>query len=287
MAPSGYGQGKYERLMSWVISLMRERADLKRGELKLYLADVLLIDKKQLLHRAVASSDLMLKNHQHLRRDTYPNISELRFDHLMELGVELSTDFFRRFPAIKKLTASGRVEHHSLELFLENATELSDLTLKGTLLDQTFMDRLPNFASRLKLLEVWSDGSRLITDFNFILRLKQLCRFETDHHFDSLELVAQAFRQLIELVMVKFPVGKEKVEISLPYDYEYFKARRERSEETPRKDEYTLLIRKENGTRKLYRGRVKWAKLVALYDQNRAQLTGAPVEPRAKRNRLR
>ena len=278
---------QYERYMSWVVGIMRQRADLKRDELKLYLGEVL-VDENQLLRSIMASSEnFMLKNHQFLRRHTYPDVRKLQFDRLMELDVELSTDFFHRFPSIQELTASGPVEPHSLEWFLENATELRALTLSGTLLDQAFMERLPNVASRLERLKVWSEGSRLITDFHFILRLKQLRIFETDHQFDSLELVAQAYQQLKELRSFKFPVGREKVEIGIPYRYESLQANKERSEETPRKDEYTLFIRKENGTRKLDRGCVKWAKLVALYDQNKAQQAGGHIQTRAKRARLR
>ena len=287
MVPSGYGQDKYEQLMSWVVSLMRQRADLQRDELKLYLADVLLVDEKQLHWTQANSEDLRLKNPQFLRHDTYPNVSELRFERLVELGVELSTEFFRRFPAIKKLTARAPFEPHSLEWFLENATELRHLILWRTLLNQTFMNRLPNIASRLNYLEVWSEGSRLITDFHFILRLEHLRTFQTDHQFDSLELVAKAYQQLKELVRVEFPVGKEKVEISRRLGYEYFEALKKGSSEECPKDEYRLFIRKENGTRKLDRGRVKWAKLEALYDQNRAQQTSLPVEAKAKRARLR
>ena len=288
MVSSGYNRDKYEQFMSWVVSLIRQKAELQRDELKLYLADVLLVDEKQLMHRRMANSlDLMLKYPQFIRPGICPHVNELQFERLVELGVELSTEFFDRFSGIRDLTACGPVEPHSFGFFLENTTALCHLTLERTLLDQTFMNRLPNIASQLNRLEVWSEGSRLITDFNFILRLEQLWVLETDHQFDSLELVAQAYRQLKEFVRVQFRAGRLTVEICLPFDYEKYITRKEGSEEVTRKDEYRLQINNEYGKRKLLRGRVKWAKLVALYEQKKAELADEPVEPKAKRFRLR
>ena len=290
MVFSWYDPNKYKQFIRWVVSLMSQKAELKRDELKLYLADVLLVDEEQLVYGRMASSeDLMLKNPNYLRPGTRPPVSELQFDRLVELGVELSAEFFRRFSGIQKLTVRGTVEPHSLEWFLENATALRHLVLRGTSLEQTFMEKLPNVASQLKHLEVLSEGFRLITDFHFILRLEHLRTFKTDHQFDSLELMAQACQQLNKFANFKFRDGRLTVEIGRPWDYEYDSPRKEGSKQTTRKDEYRLQINNEYGRRKLLRGRVKWAKLVVLYEQKIAELTkkaGAPVRMKIKRARL-
>ena len=266
----------YRQFRSSLINLMRQRTALKRDELKLYLEDVLLVDEKQLLdYKNMARRELLFKYYQLLRRDSYPGVLDVNFNRLMELDVELSTDFFRRFPGIEFLEATGPVDRDDFEWFLENATALRSLNLENTLLDQAFMDRLPSITSQLTNLEVL-ESSGLVTNFNFVLQFEQLVVFETDRQLGSLDLVAQAFRQLNELATFHFRAGNECVEI-----WRF----------TPGKDEYILSFwtvsdNNKAGTQTFERKNLKFAELATVYDQRRAELAAVRVGARIKRARL-
>ena len=71
------------------------------------------------------------------------------FNQLTSLDVELSTDFFNRFPRIKFAWTFDKVERDRFKWFLQNATVLLDLQLIETWLDQIFMDNLSSVCSQL------------------------------------------------------------------------------------------------------------------------------------------
>ena len=213
------------------------------------------------------SNFLWFKNYRLLRRDSYPAVTFVNFNKLMELDVELSSDFFDRFPRIQELIATGPVERDRFEWFLLNATAVRELELTNTSLDQTFMDRLPKMNSRLTGLEV-NESSRLITDFNFVLQFEQLQLFETDRELGSLDLAAQAFRQLNELQIFHFRAGSEIVQIDRLSSI---------------KSAYNLEFTPENcgaSTRPFCKKNLKWTELVALYDQRRATHTAGKTVTR-------
>ena len=161
--------------------LMNLKTALKRENLKFYLKDVLLIDIQQLLGcEDIDIPNLFwFKNYRQLHRTSYSLVEELQFEHLMDLDIELATDFFDRFPAIQYLSVAGSAEQDDLEWFLKNAKALTCLTLTNTAVDQTLMTSLPEISSRLTNLKVYG-SSVLVNDFNFVLKLKQLEVFEVD-----------------------------------------------------------------------------------------------------------
>ena len=270
---------RYEQFKSSLVNLMHQRAALKRDVLKLYLNDVLLVDESQLVdYKTMARPDLFLfKNYQRLRLDSYPDVLDVDFTRLMQLDVELSTDFFDRFPEIESLEATGPVDRDNFEWFLENSTALYNLTLVNISLNnlQAFLNGLPNIISRLTRLEM-NGSSGQVTDFNFILRFEQLGFFETHHQFDSLELPAQAFRQLKDLSGFLFRSGNECVEI-----WRF----------TPGKEEYNLsfwtISEFDNKavSQTLGRKKLQWTELATLYDQRRAELATQRVGARINRAR--
>ena len=276
---AGDNGDRYEELRSSLVALMCERAALRSGELKLYLDDVLLVDAKQLpldYETMDAPGAFWFTNFRMLRHHSYPEVNELQFDHLMKLDVELSDDFFDRFPAIEYLTAIGRVDRDQFDLFLNKATALRVLTLKNTSLDQTFMDRLPKLSSRLIHLNVY-ESSGLLTNFNFVLQFEQLQVFQTDRQLGSLDLAAKAFRQLNELQRFQFGAGKECVEVCLlrfKNDYQLSFLQLDKLDNEP----CDLIF---------CQGNLQWTELVALYEQKRAATSSASKgRTRIKRTRL-
>ena len=256
-----YEKDNYKDFRSSLVDLLRQRTAAKRRELKLWLGEVLLNDVNQLPDYDTMDYQclFMFKNYQHLRRGSYPEIDQVDFDYLMKLdGLELSTDFFDRFPAIEYVTAFGPVDRTDFEWFLSNAGAVRCLTLENSLLDQAFISSLPNISSRLINLTV-KENSGLITDFNFICQLEQLHSFETDRQLGSLDLAAKAFRQLYELAFFSFRAGKEAVEIE---NFSCVKNNYNLSFQT--------VFNNKPCTEIFYRENLRWTELVAFYDQRRA-----------------
>ena len=265
----------FDEFRSSLLNLMRNRTKSKREELKLYLEEVLLVNPVEQLagcfqhpytidgftgkktSKLTHGKDLwLLKNFRLLHRDSYPHLTLVRFGELMKLDVELSGDFFDRFPRIRVLVVSGPVDRDRFEWFLQHATAVRKLVLNNASLDQTFMDRLPQINDRLTSLTV--NESCLIKNFDFILQLKQLREFETDRRLDSLDLPERAFRQLNELERFDFRAGREGAQIG----------RCSRI-----KNDYSLrFYAKKNepsGSQTFRRDNLNWAELVTLYDQRR------------------
>lgn len=148
-------------------------------------------------------------------------MTSVTFDWLMELGVELSNEFFDRFPSIKTVGAGNAVKPDLFEGFLRKATALRRLYLVNTPLDQSFINRLPSINGRVTDPEI-SGTSNLITNFDFILQFERLFRFQTDRQLglDGLDLAAKAFRQLKELASFRFRTGKDWLTIHRPVQSE-------------------------------------------------------------------
>ena len=103
---------EFDEFRSSLVNVMRHRTESKREELRLYLEDVLLVDVEQLTgcfrspyvdynlvpdHRTTNGDLFFFKNYRLIRRDFYPFVFYVNFNELMELNVELSSDFFDRF----------------------------------------------------------------------------------------------------------------------------------------------------------------------------------------------
>lgn len=222
-----YLSSYYERFKRSLTDFIRQRAALERDELKLYLEDVLLVDANQLpdyqtmlISAFMNNYSFWFMNWSKLRRDTYPSVKSLQFDYLMGLDVQLSEDFFRRFPAIENLTAIGSVNRDDFEWFVKKATALRSLTLVDTSLDQTTMENLSKICPQLTHLEV-QGSSDLVTDFNFVLELKHLKMCKTDQQIDSFDLAEKGFQQLEELAIFYFRAGEEGVDIERLTSDEY------------------------------------------------------------------
>lgn len=205
----------YEQFRSALVNLISERDESNRDEPKLYLDEVLLVDVEQVNHESMCSRRLFqLRNVPLFHGEFHTDVISVDFNELAELDVELSSDFFDRlFPRIGKLTATGPLEPDCFEWFLQNSTAVRELILIDTPLDQAFMDRLPQINSRLTCLQI-NDRSDLITNFDFVLRLKQLQEFATDRTLASLTFLTKAFGQLNDLQRAYCRLSGEFVKIS-------------------------------------------------------------------------
>ena len=252
---SGHSSGvDYEAFESWMVNLMRQRDALRRA-VKIFLDDVSMVDVNQLSEREFMPRHIFqFKNHRLLRRESYPEQRNVCFNDLVDFGVELSSDFFVRFPAIGFILARGSIDPDAFEYFLKNAKSVYSLELVGTSLDQSFFDRLPSINSQLTKLSMW-DTSHLVTNFDFILQFKQLAAFSTDHQFNSFEFVAKAYRQLYDLYHLYFRAGDEEVFVF---------------HHGPIKNNYELSFSLRKGglsLRTFSRDNLKLSELVTLYDQ--------------------
>ena len=259
-----------EAFKSSIVNIMRQKTVLKREELKFYLGEVLLVDVKQLDGVSLPFDYFWFKNYKLLRSDHYSSITELDFNFLMKLDVEISADFFVRFPAIEFLTASGLVDQDDFEWFLKNAKAVRCLTLTNTSLDQPFMEQLSKLNDKLTHLEI-DESPELVTSFNFILQFEQLQVFETGQQLGSLDLAESAFRRLKDIVIFRSRVGDEFVEIN-----RFSKV----------KNDYTLnfysISDNRRSTQKFHQENLRWSDLATLYDQRKA--AGAKSRAKIKRS---
>ena len=257
-----------EKFQSWLAKIRNQRTVLGRPDVKLYLNDVLLDDDDQILKQKVSATahDLhafWFKNWRSLRRDSYPALTKLSYGELMRLDVDLSSDFFKRFPSIRSLTAVGRVDREQFEWFLQNASSLRVLTLTNTSLDQSLIERLPAITPRLTSLEIYRSE---VTSFDFILQFEQLQSFRTDRQLGSLDLAARAFEQLKELVSFRFSTDDQLVKI----------------DRVPRKESYklSLYMVKHNVEIQITElENLSWYELVTAYDRRGNFIAAAKINP--------
>ena len=237
---------RFKDFQSSLVNLMRQRTESKREDLKLYVDEVLLVDAKQLEDHRAGRNLFRMKYYRLLRCDTYPDVTYVHFNELMKLNVELSSDFFDRFPRIQRLAACGPVDRDRFEWFLQNAPAVRELSLQDTSLDSAFMNRLPQINNRLTRLKV-NESPGLTADLNFVLQFKQLTEFLTDCELDSLDFPAKAFRRLNKLQSFFFRASSTK----------YVHIGRDSL-----KNDYFLEI-----SSVIFQKNLDWAQLVALYDQ--------------------
>ena len=227
-----------EQFFSSLNKLLHERAASKRDDLKISLEGMLLIDgqlpnfeirKAPHFDRKVDLEEWINGEEHRFRLQDYrllayadTKVTELDYCEMAALNFEISSDFFERFPRIRTIIANNTVDREQFEWFLQHATELRVLKLDESTLGQAFFDCLPEIASRLIHLEVY-ESFGLITDFRFLLHLKQLEEFEINRAFHSFDQVATVFEQSQNLRSLSFRIDKEVVKIrrSSVFDDDY------------------------------------------------------------------
>ena len=226
-----------------VYDVLHQKAELKREELKVYLEDVLVVGDKQLPDYDLPLELFWVKNWKLLRCNY--DLTELPFNEFMEMSVEQSNEFLKRFPRFRRITATGSlIARDRFEWLLQNALEVRELWLTNTGLDQAAMEHLLQINGRLTDLRL---KKCQINNFDFVLQFEQLQRFKTDQEFDSLNWPAKVFGKLKQLEIFHFRTNNAPVEI-----HRYAK------------DKYSLTVQRD------YKWGLKWDELVYLYDQKRA-----------------
>ena len=201
-------------------TLMRQRTNLKRKELRIYLNDVLLNDLQQLdlangeNPRAMKNSErFMFKNYRQIRSGIYPSIISVHFNELMVvLDFKLADDFFDRFKIIGFVTAAGRIDRDLFKSFLRHARQILSLTLINTDLSLEFMNLLPEIRPGLTNLCI-NGYSGPVNDFEFILRFNRLETFVTDAGLFSFEFIIRTLQKLNNLRCIRFRADDCTVQI--------------------------------------------------------------------------
>ena len=212
-----------KRFGLFLMNIMKLRKDLKKDELKFYLDDVELISEFQLedYFSRMGLNNFRFKHYKLLRYHD-PNVIQINYNIIKSLVPELSSDFFDKFPNIMRTEARGAVDPARFAWFLSGLSKLTMLILTNTALDQTALDNLPNINDRLTNLMI-NEPSGLTTNFNFILRFRQLRSFETNQQFrGSFDLAEKAFL-LTDFRWFLFRDGDEYVCIAKdsPYKFSY------------------------------------------------------------------
>ena len=281
----------HERIRGSLTRILHERTSLKRDDLKISLNDMLLIDEGHLPNFDTylcpgfkrkcdwefwansADTRSRFMNYKLIYYTDF-QVNEVDFCELAELNFEISEDFFERFPRIRRVIAENPVDPEMFEWFLQNATELRELELSQSNLDQAFFNRLPKLASRLTRLLVHGSFG-LVTDFQFLFHLKQLEEFKADRAFHSFDLAATIFRESQTLKSFCFRTGNELVQIKRSFALE---------------DNYSLqfFVIKDNeaGAQTFCRKNLRWSELATLYDSRRTSLAVSKYRMRVKRIRL-
>lgn len=264
-------KGKFEQFQSFLVWLLNQRtAFQRRAELKIYLADVLLVDASQLTGLTCKTFGLkrkmfQVKNYKQLR-DQRPDVHlrTLIYDEaLSPIGEELCSELFVKFPAINEVRAENQIINPKhFEWFLANVSQWRNvlcLTLDNASLDQSFYDRLPNIAGGLTELRI-KGASRPVINFDFILRLTELRAFETDRHLkQQFALAAKKFEKSENFCNFRFSMNTNE-QVSIRRDQ-------------PGKDSFTIDFLKHLCLWASYsRNKLKWAEVEALYEQKRIVL---------------
>ena len=285
-------ESDHERIRGSLTRILQKRASLKRDDLKITLNDMLLTDEEHLpnfeiyirpdhikrksdLEEWVNSVDtpFRLMNYKLIYYTDF-QVNEVDFCELAELNFEISEDFFERFPRIRLVIAKNPVDQGIFEWFLQNATELRELELSQSNLDQAFFDRLPKLASRLTHLMVYGSFG-LVTDFQFLLHLKQLEKFEGDRALHSLDLAATIFRE-----------SQTLKSFCIRTDHEFMQIERDSAAEDDYSLQFFAIEDNEVGAQTFCQENLKWSELATLYDSRRTSLAVSKYRMRVKRIRL-
>ena len=127
------GIDSYATFCDSLANLLRTRSISKDGELQIYLSDVLLVDVNQLEYYQAMKYDyhqikFHLKNYK-LFAGRRVDVTHINYNHLLGLVVDLSSEFFEKFPSIRAVEVISPVDFDRLAWFLENIRNLRDLKM--------------------------------------------------------------------------------------------------------------------------------------------------------------
>lgn len=183
---------------------------LEKPELKICFQSVYLNDQRKLEEYVGAGSILafQIKNYDSLCGDTSTTID---YNELMKLcNGTLPDDFHQKFNKINSVFILKDVakSFHFVE-FLRSLSYVMSLDLNLTSFSQFFFDQLPEVCQIERLFI--SKCKLKITDWNFLLKMKQLRSFLIDQgSVDKCDMVMPMFKQLKRLRRVEFVIDGVK-----------------------------------------------------------------------------
>lgn len=179
-----------------------------RPEFKVCFQSVDLIDHQKIEDYKAAGNILafQIKNYDLLCGDTPTSIE---YNELIRLcNGTLPDDFHQKFKKINSVKVAGEVaNYNNFVAFLRNLNCVTSLSLEQTSFNQTFYEQLPEFC-QLHALFI-NNCTFEITDWNFLLQMKLLRRFATDHSsIGKVDVVARLFKQLKHFERGHFAVDR-------------------------------------------------------------------------------
>ena len=115
-------------LYNWLI----ERRRLKRTDLKIFLSDVFMGIELGSYEFVKSRNIFLFKNYRLLCHNAYPRVK------YVSTNVQLSNDFFDKFPKINIIEACKELDQDAFEWFLKNARRVHELCLVGINLGPDF-----------------------------------------------------------------------------------------------------------------------------------------------------
>lgn len=201
-----------------ILSILRERKQLNRAALVIIFYGVLLEDELQLDQQNQTEIDLTefhMKNYAKLfepcRGLTTINYSSLT-NYFLRAGLELPSDFHNKFCCLMNVKITDAVNKPGeLLQFLAALKHPVFLDTVDAALDASnFYEPLAQVA-RIKKLNIFHTSEPIdlckMNDFNFLLRFKDLQRFQTDFTL-SMKIIENIFRKCTEGFYMKCALKK-------------------------------------------------------------------------------
>ena len=200
----------YESVKTNALKALHSKNVFNRSELNIVFYGVKLENEEQLSGFSFDSGDhgrlikLLTKNYTKLA-DDLAWLERISYKHLSESVVgELPRDFHLKFN-IKELLVHGSVKNqaHLLD-FLRSCKKLRSLTIENSSLDELFYSKID--FSPIKSLKI-SETANKISDFSFILQLKELECFQA-----NLQIPAHLIRRGVDYLksMVRIESNQSK-----------------------------------------------------------------------------
>lgn len=193
-----YQSTEYERLVSNVEYIKKQKIVLKRTDLQIFLNGVLLEASIKLDNNDKEPLSFQLKNYDLLKGDL-SSFTDLKYDTLLEkCPNNIPNDFFKKYFNIQRIELSNVkvIDQNQFILALKSLKCLTELVLINVTFNQLFYDQLPANCQLtcLKIEEIKSTS----IEFSFILKFKILKDFETTQDV-SADLAILAIKNLKNL----------------------------------------------------------------------------------------
>lgn len=136
----------------------------------------------------------------------YLNEDEIDYSKLVKLVDSTPDDFFIKFFNIHNVQVNSAINDHQEHFiwFLTKLNFLDSLTLRDSMLNQSFYDQLSRSIPQLTIIKVF-DSTKSNIRFDFVLKMKKLKIMEIDQNFSNpFDLAIKCFKKLNGLFLFSF-----------------------------------------------------------------------------------